>query len=39
MRLMSSLRGAECKLQGYNTPSDADTLVEALARLLETAPP
>jgi isopenicillin-N epimerase len=26
-------------LQGYNTPSDADTLVEALARLLETAPP
>jgi isopenicillin-N epimerase len=26
-------------LQGYNTPGDADTLVEALARLLETAPP
>jgi isopenicillin-N epimerase len=26
-------------LQGYNTPSDADTLVGALARLLETAPP
>src|SRR4029453_15911616 len=26
-------------LQGYNTPSDADTLVEAVARLLETAPP
>ena len=25
--------------QGYNTPSDADTLVEALARLLETSPP
>jgi isopenicillin-N epimerase len=26
-------------LQGYNTPSDADILVEALARLLETAVP
>ena len=26
-------------LQGYNTPGDADTLVEALARLLEAAPP
>jgi isopenicillin-N epimerase len=26
-------------LQGYNMPSDVDTLVEALARLLETAPP
>jgi isopenicillin-N epimerase len=26
-------------LQGYNTPGDADTLVEALARLLQTSPP
>jgi selenocysteine lyase/cysteine desulfurase len=26
-------------LQGYNMPSDADALVEALARLLQTAPP
>jgi isopenicillin-N epimerase len=26
-------------LQGYNTPSDADTLVAALERLLEIPPP